>query len=179
MRCWIRLNNILLILFVALSILCLIGGYYVNGLFIWLSFLTLMVWSILAGNLLVMVVQFFTRKEWKCLFPLLAILLHTNYLLAVYQPPCWGVPTISDKEGIPLTVVTYNTSHFYWNKNYTMNEAAAYIKKLQPDIVCFQEAPGDGFYHPDSVQYAFDYVLSVDIQTICRQRSIAVIRFIR
>lgn len=40
-----------------------------------------------------------------------------------------------------------------------MNEAAAYIKQLQPDIICFQEAPGDGYYHRDSIRYAFDYVL--------------------
>ncbi|WP_456087913.1 endonuclease/exonuclease/phosphatase family protein [Parabacteroides sp.] len=40
-----------------------------------------------------------------------------------------------------------------------MNEAAAYIKQLQPDIICFQEAPGDGYYHWDSIWQAFDYVL--------------------
>lgn len=61
MRCWIRLNDILLIFFFTLSVLCLIGGYY--------------------------------------------------------------------------------------------------IKKLQPDIICFQEAPGDGYYHRDSIRYAFNYVL--------------------
>jgi len=90
---------------------------------------------------------------------LLAILLHTDYLLAVYQLPYWNEPAASEQEGTPLTVVTYNASHFYWDRKYTMNEAAAYIKKLQPDIVCFQEAPGDGYYHRDSIRYAFDYVL--------------------
>ena len=30
-----------------------------------------------------------------------------------------------------------NASHFYWDRKYTMNEVAVYIKKLQPDIVCF------------------------------------------
>lgn len=39
-----------------------------------------------------------------------------------------------------------------------MNEAVAYIKQLQPDIICFQEAPGDGYYHRDSIWQAFDYV---------------------
>ena len=91
--------------------------------------------------------------------PLLAILLHADYLSAVYQPSCWHKPAVSEQEGTPLTVVTYNASHFYWNRKYTMNEAAAYIKQLQPDIICFQEAPGDGYYHRDSIRYAFDYVL--------------------
>lgn len=78
---------------------------------------------------------------------------------AVYQPSCWHKPAVSEQEGPPLTVVTYNASHFYWNRKYTMNEAATYIKQLQPDIICFQEAPGDGYYHRDSIRYAFDYVL--------------------
>lgn len=159
MRCWTRLNNFLLIIFVALSILCLIGGYYAGGILIWLSFLTLLIWPILAGNLLLMVIQLFTKKKWKSIFPLLAILLHTNYLLAVYQPPHWNKPAILEQGGTPLTVVTYNASHFYWDRKYTMNEAANYIKDLKPDIVCFQEAPGDGYYHRDSIRYAFDYVL--------------------
>ena len=91
--------------------------------------------------------------------PLLAILLYTDYLSAVYQLPYCSKPAVSEQEGTPLTVVTYNASHFYWNRKYTMNEAAAYIKQLQPDIICFQEAPGDGYYHRDSIRYAFDYVL--------------------
>ena len=74
-------------------------------------------------------------------------------------PHIWSKPAASEQAGTPLTVVTYNASHFYWNRKYTMNEAAAYIKQLQPDIICFQEAPGDGYYHRDSIRYAFDYVL--------------------
>mgnify|MGYP007041156543 CR=1 FL=1 len=52
MKCWIKLNNILLIFFSVLSVLCLICGYYVDGICIWLSFLTLQVWPTLVGNLL-------------------------------------------------------------------------------------------------------------------------------
>ncbi|WFE83982.1 endonuclease/exonuclease/phosphatase family protein [Parabacteroides chongii] len=153
------LNNFFQIFFVVLSILCFIGGRYVEGICIWLSLLTLAVWPILAANLLMGVIQLFTKKKWRCSISLFAILLHTNYLLAVYQLPFWNQQEVADSEGTPLTVVTYNTSHFYWGKKYTMNEAAAYIKELQPDIVCFQEAPGDGYYHRDSIRYAFDYVL--------------------
>jgi hypothetical protein len=32
-------------------------------------------------------VELFTKKKWKSLVSLLAILLHTDYLLVVYQPP--------------------------------------------------------------------------------------------
>ena len=113
---------------------------------------------------------------------LAGILLYTDYLSAVYQPPYCSKPVVSEQEGTPLTVVTYNASHFYWNRKYTMNEAAAYIKQLQPDIICFQEAPGDGYYHRDSIRYAFDYVLyklSAGVQTIYRLRFTAVIRSIR
>ena len=159
MKRWTRLNNTLLLFFAVLSALCLTGGYYAGGICIWLSFLTLLVWPILAVNLLLLVIQLFTKKKWKGMVPLLAILLHADYLSAVYQPPYCSKPTVSEQEGTPLTVVTYNASHFYWDRKYTMNEAAAYIKQLQPDIICFQEAPGDGYYHRDSIRYAFDYVL--------------------
>ena len=159
MRRWTRLNNTLLLFFAALSVLCLAGGYYADGICIWLSFLTLLVWPILAVNLLLLVIQLFTKKKWKSTVPLLAILLHADYLSAVYQLPYCSKPAVSEQEGTPLTVVTYNASHFYWDRKYTMNEAAAYIKQLQPDIICFQEAPGDGYYHRDSIRYAFDYEL--------------------
>ena len=102
-------------------------------------------------------IQLFTKKKWKSIVPLLAVLLHAEYLSAVYQPPYWNRPAAVPQEGTPLTVVTYNASHFYWNKKYTMNEAAAYIKKQQPDIICFQEAPDNGYYHPDSIRQAFAY----------------------
>lgn len=151
------MNNFLLTFFAVLSILCFLGGCYADGVCIWLSFLTLLIWPILAGNLLLLPIQLFTKKKWKSIVPLLAVLLHAEYLSAVYQPPYWNRPAAVPQEGTPLTVVTYNASHFYWNKKYTMNEAAAYIKKQQPDIICFQEAPDNGYYHPDSIRQAFAY----------------------
>ena len=151
------MNNFLLTFFAVLSILCFLGGCYADGVCIWLSFLTLSIWPILAGNLLLLPIQLFTKKKWKSIVPLLAVLLHAEYLSAVYQPPYWNRPAAVPQEGTPLTVVTYNASHFYWNKKYTMNEAAAYIKKQQPDIICFQEAPDNGYYHPDSIRQAFAY----------------------
>lgn len=147
----------MLTFFAVLSILCFLGGCYADGVCIWLSFLTLSIWLILAGNLLLLPIQLFTKKKWKSIVPLLAVLLHAEYLSAVYQPPCWNRSAAVPQEGTPLTVVTYNASHFYWNKKYTMNEAAAYIKKQQPDIICFQEAPDNGYYHPDSIRQAFAY----------------------
>lgn len=152
-----QLNNCFQILFIVLSILCFIGGRYVEGICIWLSLLTLAVWPILTANLLLGIIQLFTKSKWRCSIPLFAILLHTDYLLAVYQPPFWNQQKVADSEGFPLTVITYNTSHFCWNKKLPMNEAASYIKKLQPDIICFQEAPG-GHYRPDSIRYAFGFM---------------------
>lgn len=182
MRRWTRLNNTLLLFFAVLSALCLTGGYYADGICIWLSFLTLLVWPILAVNLLLLVIQLFTKKKWKSTVPLLAILLHADYLSAVYQPSCWHKPAASEQAGTPLTVVTYNASHFYWDRKYTMNEAAAYIKQLQPDIICFQEAPGDGYCLGTasgtlSIMYCIN--ISAGVQTIYRLRSTAVIRSIR
>lgn len=182
MRRWTRLNNTLLLFFAVLSALCLTGGYYADGICIWLSFLTLLVWPILAVNLLLLVIQLFTKKKWKSTVPLLAILLHADYLSAVYQPSCWHKPAASEQAGTPLTVVTYNASHFYWDRKYTMNEAAAYIKQLQPDIICFQEAQVTDITIGTasgtlSIMYCIN--ISAGVQTIYRLRSTAVIRSIR
>ena len=40
-----------------------------------------------------------------------------------------------------------------------MQEAAAYIRRLQPDVVCMQEAPDASYYQMDSIRMAFDYVV--------------------
>ena len=87
-----------------------------------------------------------------------------------------------NKAGTPLTVVTYNASHFYWDRKYTMNEAAAYIKQLQPDIICFQELPVTDITIGTasgtlSIMYCIN--ISAGVQTIYRLRSTAVIRSIR
>ena len=141
-----------------LSLLAWIGGRYADGILIWLSFLTLGIWGILALNALQMIVQLFTRHRRKAWLPLLAILLHTDYLLAVWQPSFPGRNTLPEGAQ-PLTVVTYNTTHFFWNRLQTMPEAAAYIRRLQPDVVCMQEAPDASYYQMDSIRRAFDYVV--------------------
>ena len=140
MRRWTRLNNTLLLFFAVLSALCLTGGYYADGICIWLSFLTLLVWPILAVNLLLLVIQLFTKKKWKSTVPLLAILLHADYLSAVYQPSCWHKLAASEQAGTPLTVVTYNASHFYWDRKYTMNEASRCINGINQTFFAFKKS---------------------------------------
>ena len=54
--------------FPLLSLLAWIGGHYANGILIWLSFLTLGIWGILALNALQMIVQLFTRHRRKAWF---------------------------------------------------------------------------------------------------------------
>lgn len=39
-----------------------------------------------------------------------------------------------------------------------MNEAAREIEKINPDILCLQEAPSTDYYHQDSINKAFDYL---------------------
>ena len=121
--------------FPLLSLLAWIGGRYADGILIWLSFLTLGIWGILALNALQMIVQLFTRHRRKVWLPLLAILLHTDYLLAVWQPSFPGRNTLPEGAQ-PLTVITYNTSHFYIGQDFVLREAAASLAAQQPDILC-------------------------------------------
>ena len=136
------------------SLLAWLGGHYANGILIWLSFLTLGVWGILALNALQMIVQLFTRHRRKVWLPLLAILLHTDYLLAVWQPSFPGRNTLPEGAQL-LTVVTYNTSHFFYGQRFLLPEAAASIGQDRPDILCMQEAPDGVYYQPDSIRMAF------------------------
>ena len=153
MRSWI--NKGFILFFAALSVLVRLASVYAGGIWSWLSILTLALWGILAMNLLLFVVQLFTKKRWMAAVPLSAVLLHTDYLYAV----CQVFPNPSEAEdGIPLTLITYNTSHFYWEKQYTLKEASACIGQYQPDILCLQEAPGETYYHQDSVRQAFGYL---------------------
>ena len=140
-----------------LSLLAWIGGRYADGIMIWLSFLTLGIWGILALNALQMIVQLFTRHRRKAWLPLLAILLHTDYLLAVWQPSFPGRNILPEGHQ-PLTVITYNASHFYVGQKFVLDEAAAFIQANQPDILCMQEAPNEEYYHRDSTQKAFRYL---------------------
>lgn len=144
-------------IFPLFSLLAWLGGRYADGIMIWLSFLTLGIWGILALNALQMIVQPFTRHRRKAWLPLLAILLHTDYLLAVWQPSFFGRNTLPEGAQ-PLTVISYNTSHFYIDQNFVLREAAASLAAQHPDILCMQEAPDEEYYHPDSIRKAFCYL---------------------
>ena len=159
MRRWTRLNNTLLLFFAVLSVLCLAGGYYADGICIWLSFLTLLIWPILAGNLLLVAIQLFTKTKWKTIVPLLAILLHTDYLLAVYQLPYWNEPAASEQEGTSLNVVTYNP-------------ISSASRKLPVTGIIIGTVSGTL-----SIMYCIN--ISAAVRTIYRLRSTVVIRSIR
>ena len=101
---------------------------------------------------------------------------------AVYQPPYCSKPAVSEQEGTPLTVVTYNASHFYWNRKYTMNEAAAYIKHYNPISSASRKLPVTDITIGTasgtlSIMYCIN--ISAGVRTIYRLRSTAVIRSIR
>lgn len=145
------------LIFPLLSLLAYIASHIATGPFIWLSFLTLGIWEILAGNLIQGLISLAIGKRRKAILPLLAILLHSDFIFAIWQPPfhCKDITGDKNKE---LTLITYNCSHFYWTKLWTMNEAAREIEKINPDILCLQEAPSTDYYHQDSINKAFDYL---------------------
>lgn len=143
-------------IFPLLSFLAWLGGRYADGILIWFSFLTLGIWGVLALNALQMIVQLFTRHRRKAWLPLLAILLHTDYLLAVWQPAFESKKNLSEEN--TLTVISYNAGHFYCGRRQTLKEAAAYIGNLKADILCMQEAPTTMEYHSDTIKKVFSYL---------------------
>ena len=153
MRSWI--NNGVVLLFAVLSVLARLSSFYAGGVWSWISILTLALWGILGINLLLLIVLLFTEKKWKAIIPMVAIGLHADYLNAVYQVSS-EIP--NDNNGMPLTLISYNASHFYWEKQYTLKDAASYIGKYRPDILCLQEAPNENNYHQDSIRQEFGYL---------------------
>ena len=153
MRSWI--NKGVVLLFVVLSVLARLSSFYAGGVWSWISILTLALWGILGINLLLLIVLLFTEKKWKAVIPMVAIGLHADYLNAVYQVSS-EIP--NDNNGMPLTLISYNASHFYWEKQYTLKDAASCIGKYRPDILCLQEAPNENNYHQDSIRQEFGYL---------------------
>ena len=153
MRSWI--NNGGVLLFAVLSVLARLSSFYAGGIWSWISILTLALWGILGINLLLLIILLFTEKKWKAVIPMVAIGLHADYLNAVYQVSS-EIP--NDNNGMPLTLISYNASHFYWEKQYTLKDAASCIGKYRPDILCLQEAPNENNYHQDSIRQEFGYL---------------------
>lgn len=77
--------------------------------------------------------------------------LHIGNLHAIYQFPKGET---KEGEGIPLTVVTYNTHNFYNGKN-CLPEAMDYLKGLDADLFCTQEGPVPEFTPEDTIQKYF------------------------
>ena len=150
-----RLNKTLLLFFFALSILAWIASFCVEGWMVWLSFLTLGIWGIVAGNIILAIFQLFTKNKKWIFIPLLACGLQLKFIQTIFQTP---VSAIKDDKENTLTVISYNASHFFCNKQYTMDEATDYIKGLTPDILCFQESPCSEYYQADSIRNIFKFV---------------------
>ncbi|WP_140392852.1 endonuclease/exonuclease/phosphatase family protein [Parabacteroides sp. An277] len=89
-------------------------------------------------------------RKWTWL-SLTGFLLHVGNLHAIYQFPKGKT---NEAEGIPLTVVIYNTHNFYNGKSY-LPEAMAYIDGLDADIFCTQEGPVPEFISEDTIQKYF------------------------
>lgn len=150
------MNKFLIVFFFLLSLLAKIGSYYIDGIFVWLSFLTLGIWGILAANVLMLLLQIVMRKGFRYAFlPLLALLMHFGFLSAVYQPTGSVFPEKIEAGDHPLKIITYNTGHFNFNNIYSLGDAARTLNREDPDIICFQEAPDKTTYHEDSLKAAF------------------------
>lgn len=85
--------------------------------------------------------------------PLLAIAGNAFYLNGIWQP---GTTNTKPIEGT-ITIVTYNVNSF--NKEtsgHTCKEIAAYLKRQQADIICFQELGINSTFTADSIKAAMN-----------------------
>ena len=150
-----RLFQTSVIIGLGISLLAFSARYASEGITIWISFFSLIFLPVTGVNLLLLAIACLIKpKKWIAL-PLIALLLQAENLSAVWQFPS---NRQSESQGVPLTVVTYNASHFYWDRQYTLHEATRYLESLQPDILCMQEAPGTDYYNPDSIRHTFRYL---------------------
>ena len=150
-----RLFRVSVILGFLVSLLAFVARYASGGIAIWISFFSLIFLPVIGANLLLLVIACLIKaKKWIAL-PLIALSLQVGNLSAVWQFPA---SKVSEPKGIPLTVITYNASHFYWDRQYTLHDAANYLGTLRPDILCMQEAPGTDCYNADSIRHTFRYL---------------------
>jgi endonuclease/exonuclease/phosphatase family metal-dependent hydrolase len=98
----------------------------------------------------------FTRRKYWLLVPLLAFAFNHNYLSAIFRlHPRPEVPVAANADGY-LKVFTYNVQHF-GNEitGFSARELAAYLKKENADILCFQEFNDNKYFPLDSLREVF------------------------
>ena len=150
-----RLFRVSVILGFLVSLLAFVARYASGGIAIWISFFSLIFLPVIGANLLLLVIACLIKAKKWIMLPLIALSLQVGNLSAVWQFPA---SKVSEPKGIPLTVITYNASHFYWDRQYTLHDAANYLETLRPDILCMQEAPGTDCYNADSIRHTFRYL---------------------
>ncbi|MBQ8520351.1 MAG: endonuclease/exonuclease/phosphatase family protein [Bacteroides sp.] len=75
-----------------------------------------------------------------------------NIPLMCHYCPSQSEP--KEASGCSLTLVSWNVTNFHISAD-TLQAAAAYLRSLQPDIICLQEVPHNNLLRWDSIRAAF------------------------
>lgn len=119
----------------AVSLLGLSASCISPEVFILPAFINLFLPVLMLINLVLLFYWLMQKSKWA-IVPVISILLHFNYILAVFQVGFHSGH--ADEKNI--RVATYNVGGFRsWEKKDTQTEIAEYMRNQKTDIVCFQE----------------------------------------
>lgn len=119
----------------------------------YLSPLGLLVVPLAVCSLLATIIAAFYRKRE------ITLLFGISCLLSLFLTgKSWAVSFPADnlKDSTPLRIVSWNAEGFQLNKE-TLQESAAFIQNLHPDVICLQERPHDILLNRDSISATFGY----------------------
>lgn len=121
----------------------------------WISFPGLVLLPVLAINLCLFLGWCVCRSNW-CWLPLAALLLNGEFLVSMFQVRIMAKDVPPGK--IPVKVITYNVNNFNTDRIKQLPRIADWLRKEDPDIVCFQECPAESSLRMDSIARALSFL---------------------
>lgn len=151
--------HILFIIITVLSALLAVAGFasgYIHpDVGEWIAFPGLILLPVLAANVLIGIIWWLVKSNWGWL-SVAAVLLNIGFIFSMFQFR-WK-KEIEESDDQTIKVITYNVNNFHSYGINTFQEIVSWINGERPDIVCFQECPGDFFILDDSLAKTFSFM---------------------
>lgn len=139
MRNWFYvLFAILTVLAALFAIAGQVTGYIHPGGREWISFFGLLLLPVVIVNLILFLGWCFAGSHWKWI-PFIVLIINSSFILSMFQIRISKPLPPNDAQTIKL--ITYNVDNFNTDNENELPAISEWLKKENPDIVCFQECP--------------------------------------
>ncbi|WP_099462977.1 endonuclease/exonuclease/phosphatase family protein [Parabacteroides provencensis] len=121
----------------------------------WIAFPGLILLPVLVVNLIIGLIWWIMDGRWGWLSAFV-LLLNLGFIFSMFQ---FHVKLDTKKQtDRDIKIITYNVDNFHLGGINTFGEIIDWVNKERPDIVCFQECPGNYFMPEDSLSKTFSFL---------------------